>query len=275
MKHLIFGAIVALVASVGRADEYISPVTGKPVPKDGKLTLEQVRERDERVLKKTGGFVEVPAKGVAVAVWDAREKPGGAAIQFADVFGSLSRINVKVERRPMADGAKAVDAAIAFRSAERAAYAVAIVDDGALRGLTVMPEDGVALVNAARYREGAEDPVKAEVRIHKEVWRALGFVAGIGYAPYPNDVMQSISTVRELDALEYQVMQPMNFQRMYGALAKAGITRARRVPYRVAVREGWAAQPTNDYQRAVWNEVHAIPDKPITIEFDPKRDKGK
>lgn len=274
MKQLIFGAFVVLVASVGSADEYISPVTGKPTPTDGKLTLEQIKERDERVMKKTGGFVEVSAKGVAVAVWDARTKPGGAAIQFADVFGSLSKTNVKVERKPMAAGTQSVDAAIAFRGAQHAAYAIAIVEDEALRGLTVLPEDGVALVNAVRYREDVDDdPVKAEVRIHKEVWRALGFVAGIGYAPYPNDVMQNISTVQELDGLEYQVMQPMNFQKMYGALAKVGITRARRVPYRIACREGWAAPPTNDYQKNVWKEVHAIPDKPITIEFDPKKDK--
>ncbi|MGN0852783.1 MAG: hypothetical protein ACI4Q3_05350 [Kiritimatiellia bacterium] len=272
MERLVVGAIFALAASVGGA-EYVSPVTGKPIAADGKLTIEQIKERDERVMKKTGGFVEVAANGVAVAVWDGRTKPGGAAIQFADVFGSLSRTNVKVERKPLAAGAQAVDAAIAFRGERKAAYAVAIVEDAALRGLTVLPEDGVALVNAARYVDGADDPVKAEVRIHKEVWRALGFVAGIGYAPYPNDVMQNVSTVRELDALEYQVMQPMNFQKMYGALAKAGITRARRVPYRVACREGWAAPPTNDYQKAVWNEVHAIPDKPLTIEFDPKKDK--
>lgn len=36
---------------------------------------------------------------------------------------------------------------------------------------------------------------------------------------------------------------------------------------------GWAAQPTNDYQKAVWDQVHALPDKPLTIEFDPKKDK--
>ena len=61
MKHLIFGAIVALVASVGRADEYISPVTGKPVPKDGKLTLEQVYEYGKKVgePKQTSGKQEL------------------------------------------------------------------------------------------------------------------------------------------------------------------------------------------------------------------------
>ncbi|MBR1921832.1 MAG: hypothetical protein IJ829_07530, partial [Kiritimatiellae bacterium] len=150
---------------------------------------------------------------------------------------------------------------------------VAVVEDGALRGLTVCPEERVAVVNAARYADGGDDPLAAEVRVHKELWRALGFVAGIGYAPFANDVRQPVFSTRELDGLEYQVMQPMNFQKMYASLAKLGVTRGRRVPYRLAVQEGWAPPPTNDYQRAVWDDVRAVPKAPMKIEFDPKRDK--
>ena len=43
--------------------------------------------------------------------------------------------------------------------------------------------------------------------------------------------------------------------------------------YRTACQQGWAPAPTNDAQRTIWQEVHQIPDKPITIKFDPKRDK--
>ena len=45
----------------------------------------------------------------------------------------------------------------------------------------------------------------------KELWRALGSVSGIGYAPFQNDVLQPVYSVAELDALVYQVMQPMHF----------------------------------------------------------------
>ena len=47
----------------------------------------------------------------------------------------------------------------------------------------------------------------------------------------------------------------------------------RSVPYSRACREGWAPPPTNDVQRTIWKQVHAVPDKPIKIEFDPKKDK--
>ena len=274
MKCLFAFAVSAIALCAMADEEYISPITGKPIPKDSKYTIEQIKERDGRVLKKTGGFVDVESKGVAVAVLDGRQKPGGSAIQFSDVFGSLSKTNVKVERNPLVTGTNAVDAAIAFRDAQKAAYAIVIVDSAELRGLTVIPEDRVAIINAAYYRDGGSDPLKPEVRIHKEIWRALGFVAGIGYAPYTNDVMQPVFSTQELDSLVYQVMQPMNFQKMYGALSKFGVTRNRRVPYRLACIEGWAHSPTNEYEKAVWEEVKAEkdqkPSNPLKINFDPK-----
>lgn len=155
MKCLFAFAVSAIAICAMADEEYISPITGKPIPKDSKYTIEQIKERDGRVLKKTGGFVDVESKGVAVAVLDGRQKPGGSAIQFSDVFGSLSKTNVKVERNPLVTGTNAVDAAIAFRDAQKAAYAIVIVDSAELRGLTVIPEDRVAIINAAYYRDGA------------------------------------------------------------------------------------------------------------------------
>ena len=38
---------------------------------------------------------------ISVAVLDGRQEPGGAAVQFSDVFGSLSKTNVKTERKPL------------------------------------------------------------------------------------------------------------------------------------------------------------------------------
>ena len=87
--------------------------------------------------------------------------------------------------------------------------------------------------------------------------------------------MQPIYTIKELDANRYPFIQPMNMARMQGMWKRFGVKKERRIPYRVAVQEGWAANPTNDYQKAVWKEVHTVPDKPMTIEFDPKRDKDK
>ena len=48
-----------------------------------------------------------------------------------------------------------------------------------------------------------------------------------------------------------------------------GITPYRRTTYREACQEGWAPQPTNDVQKAIWEQVKADkergPTNPITI----------
>jgi hypothetical protein len=66
--------------------------------------------------------------------------------------------------------------------------------------------------------------------------------------------MQPIFSVAELDACSYPYIQPMSFARMNTYYKHFGVTRPRRVAYRQAIKEGWAAAPTNDYQRAVWEE---------------------
>ena len=227
-------------------------------------------ENRPAVLKKTGGFLDVAAVGVSVVVVDTREKPGIAADQFKEVFERLSKTNVKVEKVARNANEKPHAKALAALKANNAAYAILIAESGDCPGLCVMPEERIAIINAKRYL-GGKDPLAPETRLIKEVWRALGFVGGVGYAPYQNDVLQPVYNLKELDALVYQVMQPMNFQKMYGQMAKFGVKRARHIPYKLAVMEGWAPQPTNEYQKAIWDEVRAAPKNPMKIEFDPKK----
>ena len=236
---------------------------------DKKPTRAELENRPA-VLKKTGGFVDVAAVGVSVVVVDTREKPGVAADQFKEVFERLSKTNVKVEKVARNANEKPHAKALAALKANNAAYVILIAESGDCPGLCVMPEERIAVINAKRYL-GGKDPLAPETRLIKEVWRALGFVSGVGYAPYQNDVLQPVYNLRELDALVYQVMQPMNFQKMYGQMAKFGVKRARHIPYRLAVMEGWAPQPTNEYQKAIWDEVRAAPKNPMKIEFDPKK----
>ena len=238
-----------------------------------KMTRAQIENRPE-VLKKTGGFVDSPAAGTAIVVVDARAKSGGAPDQFATVYRDLSKMLVTVEKTPLKEGTCPVTLAAERLAAHKAAFAMVVIDEEKYSGLMVIPEDRLVVVNAAKYKEGT-DPVRREERVIKELWRGLGFVSGIGYAPFKNDVFQPVYTIPELDALEYQVMQPMNFQKMYGMMAKYGIKRARHIPYRLACMEGWAAQPTNEHQKAIWEQVHKLPEKPIKIEYNEKRDKGK
>ncbi|MGN0847812.1 MAG: hypothetical protein ACI4RA_10575 [Kiritimatiellia bacterium] len=277
----VMAALICLAAFAGTADaetgiggdieaRAAAVARQATAPANGRKPTRAELERRPQVLRKTGGFIDVEAVGVSVVAIDGRAGSTGAVGQFAEVFGRLSKTNVRTRRRPLATVAEAAEAARGALADERAVYALVVVDDPAGRGLSVYPEERVAVVNGAKYGEG-DDPVRREVRIVKELWRGLGFVAGVGYAPFGNDVLQPVFSVGELDGLEYQVMQPMNFQKMYATLGRFGVRRARRIPYRTAVHEGWAPAPTNDYQKAVWDEVRAPPRNPMKIEFDPKK----
>ena len=139
--------------------------------------------------------------------------------------------------------------------------------------LLAAPEDGWTIVNIVCMDDGmAKEPV-VKRRVWCELARGLAMVAGAMGSTFPNSLMGVIQSPAGLDAVSDE-MPPMEvFARMPTYLKGLGITPLVKVPYRQACREGWAAPPTNDYQKAVWNEVHAIPDKPITIEYDPKKDK--
>lgn len=161
----------------------------------------------------------------------------------------------------------------ALAAAGGAQATVFVVNDGDLPNLLSAPEDGWIIVNISRMDDGqAKEPVVRR-RVRCEVARGLAIVAGAMGSTFANSLMGAIQSPAGLDSVSDE-MPPMEvFARMPNYLKGLGITPLVKVPYRVAVQEGWAAQPTNDYQRAVWNEVHAIPDKPIKIEFDPKLDK--
>ncbi len=273
MKRLVAIAMATLaMAAIAEDEEYISVVTGKPVPKDGKYTIEQIKARDERVLKKTGGFIHQDAEGPQTLIMDTRQRPTLTIDEVARVYKLATHLDAQIAKEPRGDVAPLAFAKQKMATA-KPLMLVAIVDGIAdLPALSVYPEERIGLVNADKLK-GGDDPSQPEMRVSKEVWRAIGFVGGLGFSPAENDIMQPIYTIQELDANRYPFIQPMNMARMQTMWKRFGVKKERRIPYRVAVQEGWAAQPTNDYQKAVWKEVHTVPDKPMKIEFDPKRDK--
>ena len=78
------------------------------------------------------------------------------------------------------------------------------------------------------------------------------------------------STIRETDFMEESIPVDMinYWQRRLKAL---GITKKISATYLDACEQGWAPAPTNEYQKAIWDKVHAAPKNPMKIEFDPKK----
>lgn len=274
MKRVLMVAVAAgAMLSAAKAEgEYVSPVTGKPFDPNGKYTLEQIKARDERVMKKTGGFIHQKAEGPQTLLVDARRKPTLTLDEVARVYRLATHLDAQVRKEARGDAAPLAFAKRVMSEAKPLMLVMVVegVPDQPI--LSIFPEERVGIVNADRLR-GGDDPSAPELRVSKEVWRAIGFTGGLGFSPAENDVMQPLYSLKELDANRYPFIQPMNMARMQKMWKRFGVKKERRIPYRVAVQEGWAAQPTNEYQRAVWDEVRHIPEKPIKIEFDPKKGK--
>ncbi len=264
---LSLAGLSALAATNG-IDTYVSPVTGRPYPKDAKYTFEQFKARDERVMKKTGGFIETKAEGPLALLVDARAKAKATIDEVARLYKLGTKLDVNIDKTPRGDVSPLAFAQTRMAK-DKPLLVVVVVDDCTdLPALSVFPEERIGIVNADKLK-GGNDPSAPEMRVDKEIWRAIGFIGGIGFSQQPNDIMQPYYTLKELDDNRYPFIQPMNMAKMYLMCRRFGVKKARRVPYRTAVKEGWAAAPTNDLQKAIWEEVKSEkergPSKPLTI----------
>ncbi len=146
---------------------------------------------------------------------------------------------------------------------------VADKDDDAT--VLVAPEQAWAIVNmAALAKDSPSDGVLA-ARTQKEIWRALAFVLGAANSMNQPCLMRQINTLEELDGVQMVSPCPEPFNFMISAARKLGVGRSFRTTYKRACMEGWAPAPTNDVQKAIWEEVHRLPTEPIKIKPETKK----
>lgn len=242
MKRIAFSIIVA--ASM------IGAITadGKP-----KLTPEQ---REERKYRHFGGHIYQPVKSKVVSILDEQSIVERDAIErIASEMQSMLMLPVAV------NASSNVAVRIRLRADEKAAP------------LVIMPDNAIAIVDVKALSVDKPAMPLLETRLSKEIWRGFVYVLGGGNTYVQNCVMKQVSSLKDLDAIPSRTACPDAYLRIAESARAIGLNPLRRVTYRQACKEGWAPQPTNDVQKAIWDQIHAIPDKPITIEFDPKKDK--
>ena len=121
------------------------------------------------------------------------------------------------------------------------------------------PEEGWALVN----RRACATPE----RTAKESVKAFALIAGAANSNYG---VTFLSTTRpqELDSIS-AIEFPVDISEcIKKQLAIINVMPEVNVTYRQACQEGWAPPPTNEYQKAAWDKVHAPPEKPMKIKYD-------
>ena len=229
-------------------------------------------EREKRMYRGTGGFIETrDSRKGKVAIVSCQDKvPDGVIADVAKRISNDSRMNFEFMKRQPAMPEQILK--------DTGAAAVVVVVDSPDQPISLVAlEDRWAIVNVAKIgRNLKTDEARAKFvpsRTAKEVSRCAAVLCGGTRSQFRGNVMD-VKRLEDLDLIEDGL--PMDrIAAMQEFLQAYGMTQLRRVPYRKACEEGWAPQPTNDVQKAIWDKVREIPSKPIKIEYNEKRDKGK
>ena len=147
------------------------------------------------------------------------------------------------------------------------------VEDDAAPATLVAPEDRWAAINVSKLSKGLPESAVLRkrmlaVRARREFVRTFVLACGGGASQFPGNMMDA-AKLEDLDTVEEFI--PVDIPPRYTAyLEKIGVTPAYDKAYYFACKEGWAPQPTNDIQQAIWNRVKERkergPTNPITIQ---------
>ena len=237
-----------------------------------KFTTEQrqaFRERNRiQRIAEDGGLVRKSAGSIGRVVI-ANTQEAVAEKELKESVSKLTeaiKVNISVEKM----GSELSDTPEAALVKAKAQALIMVVDNPTDPSLLVAPEARWAKVNVGKLKEK-----NAEARTRQEVLRAFAFLCGGISSHYPHPMTGYIGDPSQFDDMPVHELPVDVIGRFSKYLGQMGITPYVEKTYLKACQEGWAPAPTNDIQKAIWSEVHAIPSKPIKIEYNEKRDKGK
>lgn len=220
-----------------------------------------VVSRRGSMVRATGGWITRTTEGAHILLADARSDASDIET-IRKEMEDMCKVPVRVGKAK-SGGASPYGDAVSLVSKD--AGLVLFAYDGAADApvLSVFPENRVALVNVTPLMAGV-DRAKGLGRVERELWRALVYVGGGLLSTMPS-VMRPVFTPKDLDGIECRMANPMETGMINTCAGAMGLARIQRTTYRNACRQGWAPAPTNEYQKAVWDQVHQLPTEPMKI----------
>ena len=207
----------------------------------------------ERRLRRTGGTVERREAGAPAVILDARAAK--ADIGLAALASEMEQaFQVPFEVRAAAPGDPLALGRGALAGKGAAGVAVVLSDAGG-PSLAAYPEERLASVDARAL--ASPDAAVAAERVRRELWRAVCFAAGGVDSEVPHCVLKLVLRPSDLDALPARMANPQACDQVARSAARLGLGRIRRATYRRACEEGWAPTPTNQFQKAIWEQAKA------------------
>ena len=151
-------------------------------------------------------------------------------------------------------------------------FLLVVVDDATLPMTLSAYEEGWAIMNVRPL--GMDFPPKGvyNQRIQKQINRSFAQAAGAGLSFNKPCVMEPVFSLVDLDRIKYPVISPEVMSKVLDVCAKRDVQSIVSETYLEACRAGWAAAPTNELQKTIWERSRSLPDKPIKIKYDASRD---
>ncbi len=224
-----------------------------------KFTPEEIAERKKAAIARryemTGGMIAQPNI-------DRR------LLALVNVANAMDGTLLTKIAKDINDGVKIPTSAFDVRP-ENAGFIVEIKDSDYPATFIIAPENGYAMLNVRKLKTDNPDHAKLNRRLTQEVWRVVVLALGGGYDSNPKCLMKPFATLAELDACPSTCPCPMSFMSVTSGAERFGIVPERIVTYRTACTEGWAPEPTNNVQKAIFEQVKAEqsekPSNPIRI----------
>lgn len=227
----------------------------KPTPED----------RERLIQEKLGGLIEVPAKGSIVVV----NSQDTLKISDIDDAIKLDAKNLQTSIK-VVEGKFTIPTAAATVAKVGGTAGIFVIEDPMMPMSIIAPEDLWGVVNIAKLKAEADDEKLAK-RTRKEFNRVLAKLFGGGISTQKSSIMRPVTSAEDLDKIVNMWIPFDTLNVMFNSMPDYGITHRKIVPYRKACQEGWAPPPTNDFQKAVWDNVHALPTEPIKIKPETKK----
>lgn len=259
MKKLLISVFAIGLATFANAD--VAPTVESLMNPKGVEVMTKLRKSRESI---TGGYLhDINSFKGRIVIVNSQDK-----LPISEIDAVVNGL-VKATKLPISSRTMSATSPETAKSATRATLAIVVVNDNIQPTMLIAPEERWAQVNVSKLTSKREEDFAQRCR--KEIIRAFSLLCGGGCSQYRGNLLDA-TTFSQIDLAEEMI--PADVAARYpNYLASIGVTPHKMTTYKNACQEGWAPTPTNDVQKAIWNEVHQLPAKPVTIEYDPKRGK--
>ena len=228
--------------------------------------------RHHAMSRPSGGLVEKAYSGNVFRIYNAQN-----SVPESDI-ASMTRemrlnLHLPIEYRnaERKDGVDLSDVIGLMKSTDGVGACAMLVMSDKLPILMFSPDQRWGILNVAPLMADKPSDEKFRKRFAKAYWNVVARTLGAGTSSFPGCVVMPFSNHKELDAITATRPCPEPHNKIIDTAARYGIGMLKINTYRKACEEGWAADPTNAVQKAIWDKVHSMPKTPMKIEFDSKK----